>query len=237
MPQREVATLAGGCFWCLEAAFQQLQGVEQVRSGYAGGHVANPSYEDVCTGTTGHAEVVQITFVPDVLCLELPDDLLRHGLLLRGVVEDGRAVLGAHVPALAVERGRIVNREKDVEQVVERHDGGVEGDLHDLGVARGAGADVLVRRVRHAPPGVARLNLLDTLQVLEGGFQTPEAPAGEGCHFALRHPHIPFPRSYESYPERQGVITPAAPGRPARCRPRAPGSWRMPSRGRWRCRR
>ena len=62
MPQREVATLAGGCFWCLEAAFQQLKGVEQVQSGYAGGHVPNPSYENVCTGTTGHAEVVQITF-------------------------------------------------------------------------------------------------------------------------------------------------------------------------------
>src|SRR5438045_1530935 len=67
MPQREVATLAGGCFWCLEAAFQQLQGVEQVRSGYAGGHVANPSYEDVCSGTTGHAEVVQVTFDPSVV--------------------------------------------------------------------------------------------------------------------------------------------------------------------------
>src|SRR2546429_8400593 len=74
MPQREVATLAGGCFWCLEAAFQQLQGVEQVRSGYAGGHVANPSYEDVCTGTTGHAEVVQITFDPSVVSF---DELLH----------------------------------------------------------------------------------------------------------------------------------------------------------------
>jgi len=67
MPQREVATLAGGCFWCLEAAFQQLKGVEQVDSGYAGGHVPNPSYEQVCTGTTGHAEVVQITFDPTIV--------------------------------------------------------------------------------------------------------------------------------------------------------------------------
>src|SRR2546427_7368389 len=64
MAKTEVATLAGGCFWCLEAAFQDLKGVEKVQSGYAGGHVANPSYEDVCTGTTGHAEVVQITFHP-----------------------------------------------------------------------------------------------------------------------------------------------------------------------------
>ena len=74
MPQREVATLAGGCFWCLEAAFQDLKGVEDVQSGYAGGRVANPSYEDVCTGTTGHAEVVQITFDPQVVTFE---DLLH----------------------------------------------------------------------------------------------------------------------------------------------------------------
>ena len=73
-PQREVATLAGCCFWCLEAAFQDLKGVERVHSGYAGGRVANPSYEQVCTGTTGHAEVVQITFDPQVVSF---DDLLH----------------------------------------------------------------------------------------------------------------------------------------------------------------
>src|SRR5712692_10918127 len=56
------ATLAGGCFWCLEAAFQQLKGVTKVTSGYAGGTVPNPTYEAVCTGRTGHAEVVQIEF-------------------------------------------------------------------------------------------------------------------------------------------------------------------------------
>ncbi len=64
---REVATLGGGCFWCLEAVFEQLRGVERVESGYAGGSVANPSYQQVCTGGTGHAEVVQITFDPKVL--------------------------------------------------------------------------------------------------------------------------------------------------------------------------
>ncbi|PYP38033.1 MAG: peptide-methionine (S)-S-oxide reductase [Gemmatimonadetes bacterium] len=74
MAQRETATLAGGCFWCLEAAFQDLKGVEKVQSGYAGGHIANPSYEQVCTGTTGHAEVVQITFDPTVVSF---DDLLH----------------------------------------------------------------------------------------------------------------------------------------------------------------
>jgi len=64
---REVATLGGGCFWCLEAVFEQLRGVERVVSGYAGGRPANPSYELVCTGTTGHAEVAQVTFDPAVI--------------------------------------------------------------------------------------------------------------------------------------------------------------------------
>ncbi len=64
---REIATLAGGCFWCLEAVFQELKGVERVESGYSGGHVRNPSYELVCSGATGHAEVVQIVFDPAVI--------------------------------------------------------------------------------------------------------------------------------------------------------------------------
>ena len=58
------ATLAGGCFWCLEAVFEQLKGVQKVVSGYAGGSQANPTYREVCTGSTGHAEVVQVTFDP-----------------------------------------------------------------------------------------------------------------------------------------------------------------------------
>ena len=64
MAEREVATLAGGCFWCLEAVFEEMRGVESVKSGYAGGSVPNPRYDDVCTGRTGHAEVVQVTFDP-----------------------------------------------------------------------------------------------------------------------------------------------------------------------------
>jgi peptide-methionine (S)-S-oxide reductase len=61
---QEVATLAGGCFWCLEAVFKDLRGVERVESGYMGGEVSNPTYQQVCMGTTGHAEVVQVTFDP-----------------------------------------------------------------------------------------------------------------------------------------------------------------------------
>lgn len=60
----QTATLAGGCFWCLEAVYDQLAGVEDVVSGYAGGHIPNPTYQQVCTGATGHAEVVQIRFDP-----------------------------------------------------------------------------------------------------------------------------------------------------------------------------
>jgi len=65
--RREVATLAGGCFWCLEAVYDQLKGVEDVVSGYTGGQVDNPTYRQVCSGSTGHAEAVQITYNPDVV--------------------------------------------------------------------------------------------------------------------------------------------------------------------------
>ena len=64
---REVATLGGGCFWCLDAVYRQLRGVVKVESGYAGGTKPNPTYRDVCSGQTGHAEVVQITFDPSLI--------------------------------------------------------------------------------------------------------------------------------------------------------------------------
>jgi peptide-methionine (S)-S-oxide reductase len=66
----EIATLAGGCFWCLEAVFDELQGVESVESGYMGGKTPKPTYDDVCGGGTGHAEVVRVTFDPAVLPYE-----------------------------------------------------------------------------------------------------------------------------------------------------------------------
>ncbi len=72
--RQELATLAGGCFWCLEAVFLEVKGVEKVVSGYAGGHDPNPNYKDVCAGGTGHAEVVQVTFDPGVVSYR---DLLR----------------------------------------------------------------------------------------------------------------------------------------------------------------
>jgi peptide-methionine (S)-S-oxide reductase len=70
----EIATLGGGCFWCTEAAYTELNGVTHVQSGYAGGKTPNPSYRDVCTGRTGHAEVVEVTFDPAVISY---DDILR----------------------------------------------------------------------------------------------------------------------------------------------------------------
>jgi peptide-methionine (S)-S-oxide reductase len=70
----QIATLGGGCYWCLEAVFLDLRGVSRIVSGFAGGHVKDPSYKQVCNGNTGHAEVVQVTFDPEVLSY---DDLLR----------------------------------------------------------------------------------------------------------------------------------------------------------------
>ncbi len=67
MGTNEIATLAGGCFWCLEAVFDQLKGVEAVESGYSGGHLANPTYRQVCAEITGHAETIKISFDPEIL--------------------------------------------------------------------------------------------------------------------------------------------------------------------------
>jgi peptide-methionine (S)-S-oxide reductase len=67
MAEHEVITLGGGCFWCLEAVYRETEGVESAVSGYMGGVIPNPTYEQVCTGTTGHVEVVQITFDPTVI--------------------------------------------------------------------------------------------------------------------------------------------------------------------------
>ena len=111
--QTEVATLAGGCFWCLDTVFRELNGVEKVESGYAGGQYPNPTYRDVCSGMTGHAEVVQVTFDPAVISfrdllgvfftIHDPTTLNRQGadvghavsvgglLPLAGAARDGRA--------------------------------------------------------------------------------------------------------------------------------------------------
>lgn len=70
----EIATLGGGCFWCVEAIYQDLKGVSKVESGYSGGHIDKPTYREVCSGLTGHAEVIQVTFDPEVISYR---DILR----------------------------------------------------------------------------------------------------------------------------------------------------------------
>lgn len=101
----EIATLGGGCFWCLEAVYQQLKGVQAVESGYTGGQVKNPSYEQICEGTTGHAEVVRVSFDPAVVSyreiLEIfftihdPTTLNRQG---NDVGTQYRSVIYFHAP-------------------------------------------------------------------------------------------------------------------------------------------
>jgi len=115
MSQHEVATLAGGCFWCLEAAFSDLKGVEKVESGYSGGHVRNPTYEQVCTGETGHAEVVQITFDPAVISfgdllhvfftIHDPTTMNRQG---NDVGTQYRSAIYYHSPAQKAEAERVI---------------------------------------------------------------------------------------------------------------------------------
>ena len=106
---REVATLAGGCFWCLEAVFDELAGVESVESGYSGGRLANPTYYQVCSGETGHAEVVNIVFDPDVVSFKEilqvfftihdPTTLNRQGA---DVGTQYRSAIFCHTPAQKV---------------------------------------------------------------------------------------------------------------------------------------
>src|SRR5881409_873932 len=74
----EIATLATGCFWCSEAVFGRLKGVKSVLPGYSGGKIENPSYDEVCTGRTGHAEAAQIEFEPDVISFEKLLDVFWH---------------------------------------------------------------------------------------------------------------------------------------------------------------
>jgi peptide-methionine (S)-S-oxide reductase len=123
MTETETATVAGGCFWCVEAAFKELDGIVEVTSGYAGGHVDDPTYNAVCSGDTGHAEVVQVEYDPTVLSYEDvlevfftihdPTQLNRQGpdvgSQYRSAVfyhdDDQREILEAYVEALDEEGG------------------------------------------------------------------------------------------------------------------------------------
>jgi peptide-methionine (S)-S-oxide reductase len=115
-PPTQTAVLGGGCFWCLEAVFDQLKGVLSVESGYAGGRIPNPSYDDVCSGSTGHAEVVRVEFDPAVLSY---GDLLRVFFSIHDpttkdrqgndIGTQYRSVIVAQTPAQRAEAERIVD--------------------------------------------------------------------------------------------------------------------------------
>jgi len=119
-PGHEFATLGGGCFWCLEAVFEELQGVIDVESGYAGGHVASPTYRQVCEGSTGHAEVVRIEFDPKVISyreiLEVffvihdPTTLNRQG---GDVGDQYRSVIFHHSEAQAAVANDVIREAQD----------------------------------------------------------------------------------------------------------------------------
>lgn len=115
--RKEVATLAGGCFWCLEAVYDRLEGVTSVESGYMGGQTPNPSYKRVCDGDTGHAEVVQVTFDPSVISfrelLEVffsihdPTTLNRQG---NDVGTQYRSAIFYHSPEQKAEAERMIRQ-------------------------------------------------------------------------------------------------------------------------------
>jgi peptide-methionine (S)-S-oxide reductase len=112
---KEIATLAGGCFWCLEAVYQELKGVESVKSGYTGGRVKDPSYEAVCRGATGHAEALRIVFDPEVISyrdlldvfftIHDPTTLNRQG---NDVGTQYRSAIYFHSPAQEAEARRAI---------------------------------------------------------------------------------------------------------------------------------
>ncbi len=121
--------------------------------------------------------------LPQPLLGQGGDGLARDTLLLGRVEEDGGAVLGADVGALAVEGGGIVDREEDLKDVFEGDAGGIEGELDDLGVARGAGADGLVGGMGIVAAGVAGDDVRDASELIEDAFEAPEAAASEGGGF------------------------------------------------------
>src|ERR1051325_7484697 len=140
----------------------------------------------ILLGGKEHRERLELRhdrIVEDVLGLELADHLFRDAALVIVVIEDSGAILRADVAALTIERGRIVNREKDAEQLAVRNLRGVVGHLHRLGVAGRSGADGLVARIRDVPTRVPRRDLRDTAQLLERRFEAPKAAAGECGEF------------------------------------------------------
>ena len=163
-----IATLAGGCFWCIESVFNRLRGVESAVSGYMGGHTTNPTYKDICNGDTGHAEVVQVTFDPDVIAyrdlldvfftLHDPTQLNRQG---NDVGTQYRSAIFCHTPEQKTEADsgdRRTHRRPGVRRT------------HRHGSRRGG--NVLSRR--GLPSGLLRTESRAALLPVRGGAEDSE---------------------------------------------------------------
>ncbi|MFB6218444.1 MAG: peptide-methionine (S)-S-oxide reductase MsrA [Halobacteriaceae archaeon] len=120
----ETATLAGGCFWCVEAALDELAGVRETVSGYTGGHVEDPSYEEVCSGTTGHAEAVRVVFDPEVLSYR---ELLEAFFAIHDPTTENRQ--GPDVGSQY--RSAVYYHDEDQRETVEALIEKFEGDVYD----------------------------------------------------------------------------------------------------------
>ena len=173
-PGKEIATLAGGCFWCLEAVYDQLKGVESVESGYTGGQVINPTYQQVCDGDTGHAEVVRITYDPKVVSfgdlldvffvIHDPTQLNRQG---NDVGTQYRSAVFYHTP----EQKRIA--QEKIAALAEQgvYDDRIVTEIAEAGpVLRGGGL----------PPGVLRQESLPGL--LHGGGRAEGRQVPQALH-------------------------------------------------------
>ncbi|MBA3897325.1 MAG: peptide-methionine (S)-S-oxide reductase MsrA [Sphingomonadaceae bacterium] len=129
----EIATLAAGCFWCIEAVFDDLAGIDSVESGYIGGHIVNPSYKQVCGGDTGHAEAIRLTFEPDVISyneildiffeIHDPAQLNRQG---NDIGTQYRSAIFPHSPEQEVEARAAIARaqtehDRPIVTAIERH--------------------------------------------------------------------------------------------------------------------
>jgi len=115
--QTDMATLGGGCFWCVEAVYKELRGIQRIVSGYAGGHMPNPTYREVCADITGHAEVVQLTYDPKVISyrdildvfftIHDPTTLNRQG---NDIGESYRSIILTHTPQQEIEAKEAIKR-------------------------------------------------------------------------------------------------------------------------------
>ncbi len=235
----DYATLAGGCFWCTEAVFKDVIGVESVESGYIGGHVANPTYRQVCGGDTGHAEAIRIGFDPaqvsyaDLLDIFFathdPTQLNRQGN------DVGTQYRSAIFPASTMQ-------EEQANQAIARAGGAVEADRHDdricgrLVSGGGLPPGILGRRGTAEPllPGRHPAQIAEAAQELRRAHEIRRRGVTAPAQSERRLPP-PAPGRPDTRKSGPPVTPPAPASTPARSRPaRRPRGGRAPRRCRWR---